>query len=121
MLPYKRSKRVADLLREELADIIMRRVKDPRLGEKFVTVVDVSVTDDLKLARVYVSTLKKEDREDIVDILKSARAFMRSELAKRLRMKSIPDLEFFIDTSIEYGSRIEKLLKDIKATEKAGD
>jgi ribosome-binding factor A len=112
MLPYKRSKRVSDLLKEEISEIIMRRLKDPRLG--FVTVVDVSVTDDLRLARVYVSVLNEEEREQAIEILRSARSFIRSELSKRLRMKVIPDVEFHIDTSIEYGSRIDRLLKEIK-------
>lgn len=112
MLPYKRSRRVADLLKEEISEIIMRRLKDPRLG--FVTVVDVSVTDDLKLARVYVSTLKDEEKAHTIEILQSAKSFIRSELSKRLRMKTVPELEFRVDTSIEYGSRIDKLLREIK-------
>ncbi|MDA8086842.1 MAG: 30S ribosome-binding factor RbfA [Nitrospiraceae bacterium] len=112
MLPYKRSKRVADLLREEISDIILKRLKDPRMG--FVTVVDVSVTDDLKLARVYVSSLKKEEREQMIEILKSAKNFIRQELGRRIKMKFTPDLEFHVDTTIEYGSRIDKLLNEIK-------
>ncbi len=112
MHPYKRSKRVADLLREEISDIILKRLKDPRMG--FVTVVDVSVTEDLKLARVYVSSLKEEEREQTVQILKSAKNFIRQELGRRVKLKTIPDLEFFADTTIEYGSRIDKLLKEIK-------
>ncbi len=115
MLPYKRSKRVSDLLKEELADIIMRRLKDPRLG--FLTVMDVTVTDDLRLARAYVSVLKEEERQQTLDALNSARSFIRSELAKRLRMKIIPDVEFRIDTSIERASRIDKLLKELKEGE----
>ncbi|MDA8168526.1 MAG: 30S ribosome-binding factor RbfA [Nitrospiraceae bacterium] len=113
MHPYKRSKRVGDLIKEEISEIIMRRLKDPRIG--FVTVTDVSVTEDLRLARVYVSVLKEEEREQTMEILRSARAYVRSELARRLRMKVIPDIEFRIDTSIEYGSRIDKLLKEIKS------
>lgn len=115
MLPYKRSKRVSDLLKEEISHIIMRRLKDPRLG--FVTVVDVSVTDDLRLARVYVSVLREEERKQTIEILQSAKSFIRSELAKVLRMKIIPDVEFRVDTTIEYASRIEKLLKEIKEAE----
>jgi len=112
MLPYRRSQRVSDLLREEVADIIMKKVKDPRLG--FVTVTGVDITDDLKMAKVYISILKEEDRETTLDILNSARSFIRSEVAKRVRMKSIPSIEFRIDESIEYGSRIEELLREIK-------
>lgn len=112
MHPYKRSKRVADLLREEISDIILKRLKDPRMG--FVTVVDVSITEDLKLARVYVSSLKEEEREQTVQILKAAKNFIRQELGRRVKLKSVPDLEFFVDTTIEYGSRIDKLLREIK-------
>ena len=112
MHPYKRSQRVRDLLREEVADIIMRRVKDPRLG--FVTVTGVDITDDLKIAKVYVSILKEEERETALEILNAAASFVRAEVGKRIRMKSIPVLEFRIDESIAYGSRIDQLLKEIK-------
>ena len=112
MLPYKRSKRVADLIRQEISDIILRRLKDPRLG--FVTVVDVSITDDLKLARVYVSSLKEDERRQMIEILNAAKSFIRQELGRRLKMKVTPDLEFYVDTTLQYGNRIDQLLKEIK-------
>lgn len=112
MLPYKRSQRVSDLLRKEIADIIIYRLKDPRVG--FITVTGVEVTDDLKIARVYVSIFKEEERKSTLEILNSAKNFIRSELSKRLRMKFIPSIEFRLDTSIEYGDKIEKLLKEIE-------
>lgn len=112
MLPFKRSQRVNHLLREEVADIISNRVKDPRLG--FLTVTDVDVTVDLKLARVYISVLKDEEKELTMEILNSAKSFIRSELGRRLRMKFIPALEFRLDTTAQYGEKIERLLKAIK-------
>lgn len=112
MLPYKRSQRVGDLLREEIADIIMKRLKDPRLG--FITVTGADVTDDLKMARVYISCLRSEEQESALEILNAAKSFIRSEVARRVRMKVIPTLEFRIDTSLQYGERIDKLLKDIR-------
>lgn len=112
MLPYKRSQRVSDLLRKEIADIIIYRLKDPRIG--FITVTGVDVTDDIKIARVYVSIFQDEERKTTLEILNSAKSFIRSELSKRLRMKFIPSIEFRLDTSIEYGSKIEKLLKEIE-------
>jgi ribosome-binding factor A len=112
MHPYKRSERINDLLREEIALIIMRRIKDPRIG--FVTVTSVEVTVDLKLARVYVSVLKKEELASTLEILNAAKGFIRSELSKSVKMKFIPALEFMHDTSIEYGERIDSLLKQIK-------
>jgi ribosome-binding factor A len=112
MLPYKRSQRVGDLIREEVADIIMYRLKDPRIG--FVTVTGVDMSPDMKIAKVYVSILKPEDRELTLEILNSSKSFIRSLLAKRLRMKFIPAVEFRFDSSIEYGYKIDKLLKEIK-------
>ncbi len=112
MLPYKRSQRVSDLLRQEIANIIIYRLKDPRVG--FLTVTDVDVTDDIKLARVYVSILKEDEKKATLEVLNSAKSFIRSELSKRLRMKFIPSIEFRLDTSIEYGNKIEKLLKEIE-------
>ncbi|MFN3480453.1 MAG: 30S ribosome-binding factor RbfA [Thermodesulfovibrionales bacterium] len=112
MLPYKRSQRVSDLLREEIAEIIMRRLKDPRLG--FVTVTGVDITEDLKIAKVFISVLKEEEKEATLDILNSAKSFIRSEVAKRVRMKTIPSIEFRLDESIEYGAKIDRLLKEIK-------
>src|SRR4030043_2473986 len=112
MLPYKRSQRVGDLLREEIADIIIYKLKDPRIG--FVTVTGVDVTDDIKIAVVYISILKEEEKKTTLDILNSAKSFIRSELSKRLRMKFIPSIEFRLDSSIEYGSRIETLLNEIR-------
>ena len=112
MLPYKRSQRVGDLVREEVADIIMYRLKDPRIG--FVTVTGLDMSPDMKNAKVYVSVLKEEDRELTLEILNSSKSFIRSLLSKRLRMKFIPTVEFRFDTSIEYGYKIDKLLKEIK-------
>jgi len=111
MLPYKRSQRVSDLLREEISDIIIYKIKDPRIG--FVTVTGVDLSDDLKIGKVYVSVLKEEERAITLGILNDAKSFIRSHLAKRLRMKFIPTIEFRLDTSIEYGNKIEKLLKQI--------
>ncbi len=112
MLPYKRSQRVGDLLREEIAEIVIHRLKDPRIG--FVTITGVDVTDDLKIAKIYVSIFKDEDKKTTLEILNSAKSFIRSELSKRLRMRSIPSIDFRLDASIEYGNKIDKLLKKIE-------
>jgi ribosome-binding factor A len=119
MLPYKRSQRVGDLLRKEIADIIIYRLKDPRIG--FITVTGVDVTDDIKLARVYVSILREGEKKATLEVLNSAKSFVRSELSKRLRMKFIPSIEFRLDSSIEYGNKIEELLKEIEEDEGKGE
>lgn len=112
MLPYKRSERVADLIREEIADLIMYKLKDPRIG--FVTVTGVEMTPDLKMAKVYVSVLREEDRRGTLEILNSSKSFIRSSLSKRLRLKFIPTVEFVMDTSIDYGFKMDKLLKELE-------
>lgn len=117
MLPYKRSQRVGDLVREEVADIIMYRLKDPRIG--FVTVTGADMSDDLKNARIFVSILKPEERDLTIAILNEAKPFIRSALGKRLKMKFTPNIEFRLDTSIEYGSKIDSLLKKIKAEDES--
>ncbi|OGW23985.1 MAG: ribosome-binding factor A [Nitrospirae bacterium GWC2_42_7] len=112
MLPYKRSQRVSDLIREEIAEIVMYKLKDPRIG--FLTITGVDMSPDLKHARVFVSILKEDEREMTLEILNSAKAFIRSILSKRLKMKFIPVVEFKLDASIEYGYKIDKLLKEIR-------
>lgn len=112
MHPYKRSQRLSILLREEIADIIMKRIKDPRLG--FVTVTDVELSKDLKIARVFISVLNEADRDIALEILNSAKGLVRSEISKRMRIKSIPTFDFKIDRSIEHGSKIDRLLREIK-------
>ncbi len=114
MHPYKRSLRVGDLIREEVADIIMHKIRDPRLG--FVTVTAVKASDDLKHAQVYVSVLEDAKRVKTHKILKSSAKFIRSELAKRVKIKFIPELIFKLDESIEYGAKIEKMLNKIKSS-----
>lgn len=119
MHPYKRSQRLGILLREEIADIIMRRIKDPRLG--FITVTDVELSEDLKIAKVFISVLREEDKKVTLEILNSAKGLIRSEVSKRVRVKFIPTLEFMIDKSIEHGDKIDRLLKEIREKGASGE
>ncbi|QWR78038.1 30S ribosome-binding factor RbfA [Candidatus Magnetomonas plexicatena] len=111
MHPYKRAQRVSGSLREDIAQVVLTKIKDPRLG--FVTITDVSVSDDLKSARVFVSILKKEYVEQSLKVLNSAAGFIRKEIAKTLSMKVIPVLSFFEDKSMLYGSKIDKIFEKI--------
>jgi len=113
MHPYKRSTRVSDLIKEEIAGTIMHRLKDPRLG--FVTVTGVDVSDDLRHAKVYVSILEDARQDETLRILNSSAKFIRGELAGRVKMKFIPKLIFKLDESIEYGAKIERILNEIKS------
>lgn len=113
MHPYKRSVRVSDLIREEIAEIIMHKLRDPRVG--FVTVTGVDVSDDLRNARVYVSVLEEARQDEVIKTLNASAKFIRGELAHRVRIKFIPQLIFKIDKSIEYGIKIDKILNEIKS------
>lgn len=114
MHPYKRSQRLSILLKEEVANIVFNKIKDPRLG--FITITDLQLSDDLRLAKVFISVLNDKDREISLQILNETKGFIRGEIAKRLRIKVIPTFEFLYDDSIEKGFRIDELLKEIKKT-----
>lgn len=97
-------------MKQEIADILMRKIKDPRIG--FVTVIDVDIADDLKNAKVFVSVYGG-DKEESLKGLKSATPFIRSELGRRMRMRVIPGLLFKYDSTVEQGAHIMELLRDI--------
>jgi ribosome-binding factor A len=113
MHPYKRSARVGDLIREEIADIIMNKIKHKTLG--FITVTGAKVSDDLRNATVYVSVLKDEEADKTLRKLNSSASFIKGELGRRLKMKYVPDLTFRIDESIQYGRKIDRLLDEVKS------
>ncbi len=92
----------------------MRKLKDPRLG--FITVTEADVSDDLRHARVYVSVLEDAKKAETLKILSSSAKFIRGELGKRIKMKFIPSLAFKLDSSIEYGSKIDRIFDKIRST-----
>lgn len=113
---FKRSEKVAEAIHEEISKLLVKGVKDPRVG--FVTVTGVKVTDDLHLATVFFSVIgTDEERKGAEAGLNSARGFLRREIGKVLRMRYVPDILFRYDVSVEYGSRIENILKQIHDTE----
>lgn len=112
----QRAQRVGESIQHEISSLLLRGLKDPRIG--FVTITGVEVTPDLHLARVYYTVIGDETaRKACAAGLKSSIPFIRQQLGRQLRMKYVPDLIFQYDTSIEYGNRIESLLRDIHATE----
>jgi ribosome-binding factor A len=116
MLEYKRSHRVADVIQREMADLLYRRIKDPRLSR--VTITGVELTDDLRHARIFYCFLgSAADKDPVAKGLSKARSFIRRELGKRLQLRYLPDLEFRYDPSFEYGAKIDQLLKEIHTDE----
>lgn len=112
----QRQEQVGKLFKIEISDIILREMRDPRLG--FVTITDVKVSPDLKYARVFLSIMgDKQQQETGLAALKHASRFVRGELGKRINMRVTPEIEFKIDESIEQGARIFELLQQNKHDE----
>jgi len=109
---YKRADRVADQIRMEVADILMRKIKDPRVHD--VTVTDVELTADLRIAHIFVTTLETGEAErDVFTGLSKASGFIRSELGRRLSLRYLPDVIFKKDISGPRGDRIMQLLEGL--------
>ena len=117
---YNRADRVADQVRMEVADILMRKIKDPRV--QAVTVTDVKLTSDLRIARVYVTTMgTKEEEKQVLVGLEQASGFIRGELGRRLSLRYLPEIVFTMDVSGPRGDRVLKLLDELhEKTEAAG-
>ncbi|MDI6775648.1 MAG: 30S ribosome-binding factor RbfA [Syntrophales bacterium] len=112
MMNFKRASRVAELIKVEISDILLKRVKDPRIGP--ITITGVKLTDDLRLARVFFVEMGKDTCSDETRAgLQKATGFLKMELGKRLQLRHIPEISFVYDESFAYGSRIEKLLAEI--------
>lgn len=111
---YKRADRVADQIRMEVADILMRKIKDPRVHS--VTVTGVELTADLRIAHVFVTTMETEEAErDIFAGLSKASGFVRAELGRRLTLRYLPEVIFRKDVSGLRGDRVLRLLDTLQA------
>jgi len=111
----RRVEKVNVLIQREISDILLRRVKDPRIG--FVSVTGVKISKDYDVATVYFSILgDAAERETSWKGLEKARSFIRSELGRRIRLRKTPDLIFRLDDSIERGARIDDTLRSLDTT-----
>jgi ribosome-binding factor A len=109
-----RTERFADLIRDEVSRLLLREVRDPRIG--FTTVTGARVTPDLRSVRVFVSVLAPpEAREVSISALNHAAGFVRNALFKNLRLRYPPTVTFHLDDSLDRGQRIEEVLKTIHA------
>lgn len=116
----QRASRVGEQIHKEVSALLVRGLKDPRIG--FVTITAVDVTPDLHLARVYFTVIGDEKvRKETEKGLKSSVPFIRRELGRHLRMRYVPDLLFQFDSSLEYGNRIEALIQEIHERPDRGD
>ncbi len=106
-----RAERIADQIQRELAELVRGELKDPRVG--FVTITDVEISADYHHARVFVTTLMGADAiESAMDGLNRASGFLRSRLAGSLRTRTVPELHFVYDESVERGTRLSRLIDE---------
>jgi ribosome-binding factor A len=113
-----RPERVGEAIRDELSTLLQREVHDPGVG--FITLTKVKVSPDLQLARVYYTSMGDEKAlQETAKALGRATAFLRRQVAQRLRLRKAPELEFFYDQSIAHHDRIEQILQKLKAEAEA--
>ncbi len=115
-MEFKRAQRVEGLVLEEISKILQNKIRDPRIG--FATITKVTMSDDLRIAKVFVSIMGNEkEKKDSLKGLHSATGFIRKELGHRVHLRRVPELVFKLDDSIEKSAKILNILSDLKEAE----
>ena len=113
-----RIERVNSLIRQEISELLRRQVKDPRL-DNFITITDVSTSADLSYAKIFVNRIgdheEQKKKDETLSVLSAASGFFRNELAKRLKLRRIPELSFHWDYSTERGDSLLKLIDEVSS------
>ena len=119
---YSRTQRIGDQMQRELAQLIRREVKDPRLGLVTITAVDVS--RDIGHAKVFITVMGQDDAEAIKESLKvlnDAAGFLRMQLSKAMKLRSVPQLHFHYDESVQRGAHLSALIERAVAEDRLHD
>ena len=115
-----RIEKLQELIKQEMSKMLLKEIKDPRIG--FVTVTDVEMTGDLREAKIYVSIMGgAEQVKSSLEGLNSALGFIRREIGQRVRLRFTPEISFALDTSLDYGDHIQKLLLQVEGDAKNVD
>jgi ribosome-binding factor A len=115
-MPTRRQIQVAEEIQQIISVLLQRELKDPGIG--FVSITQVDVTQDLKYARVHVSVMgSDEEKRDTMAALERARGFIRREIASRMTIRQVPEIQFRLDRGMEYSDRINRLLNELKEAE----
>ena len=115
-----RIEKLQELIKQEMSKMLLKELKDPRIG--FVTVTDVEMTGDLREAKIYVSIMgDAEQVKSSLEGLQSALGFIRREIGHRIRLRFTPEISFALDTSLDYGDHIQKLLLQVEGENKNAD
>ncbi|MBQ3433443.1 MAG: 30S ribosome-binding factor RbfA [Selenomonadaceae bacterium] len=113
-----RIEKLQELIKQEMSKMLLTDLKDPRIG--FVTVTDVEMTGDLREAKIYVSVMGgAEQVKSSLEGLNSALGFVRREIGQRIRLRFTPEISFALDTSLDYGDHIQKLLLQVEGDKNA--
>ena len=115
-MSYQRIDRISEEVRREVDAVIREEIHDPRVGGTW-SVTRADVTGDLRYAKIYISVLEDDRREEMMEALKSARGFIRRALGKRMIIRYTPELIFISDKNIEYGVHIAQVLAETAGTE----
>jgi ribosome-binding factor A len=119
-MPSFRIPKVADVLHKEISEILRTEISDPGVG--FVTVTGLEVSRDIRHAKVFVSVMGDSARkQESMKALNRARTFIQNLVGERVRLRFVPILHFYLDESIEYGSRIDTILNRLNAERSAHD
>jgi ribosome-binding factor A len=103
-----RPQKLGDQIQRELSDLLARELRDPRVG--MVTITSVDVSPDFSHAKVFFTVLEKDKLEDTLHGLRRAAGFLRSQLARRIKLYTTPELRFEYDESVERGDRLSRLI-----------
>ena len=113
---FQRIDRISEEVRQEVDRIIREELNDPRIAGTF-SITRAEVTRDLRFAKIFVSVLEDDKRDDMLKALKSAAGYIRRELARGIVIRQSPELSFVKDENIAYGVHIAKVLADVQKTE----
>lgn len=111
----QRLTRINEEMKKEISEIIRTEIKDPAVQDVMISVVAVDTTNDLKTAKVYVSVLQDNKKQEALAGLQKAQGFIRREIARRINLRNTPELIFKLDESIERGIEMSKLIDDVIA------
>ncbi len=106
-----RTEKISKMIKEEISLIFLHKIQDRQLG--FVTITQVKVTQDLKQAKVYFSVYENKLREECLNTINEIKGFIRMELAHRLSLRYVPELFFYIDETLDYVEKMEKIFDEI--------
>ncbi|MEN8192157.1 MAG: 30S ribosome-binding factor RbfA [Bacteroidota bacterium] len=107
-----RLEKIAELIKEEISLVFLYKIQDPALG--MLTVTSVKLTPDLKNAKIYISIFEKDKRDEKIEKLNEIKGYIKSQLASKINhLRNIPDLDFYIDDTLDYVEKIEDIFKKI--------